>query len=160
MIRYLAVAVLLLTLAPPAHSQDHRGYPYSIMNPEPGTRAARAARPQASTPRGPRARVRLSHRPTLRAHARRGSGSVPNLTLPKTQALPPVTTSRSHLPRTRAQAQGPTFVPGYGAVPNLPPAVGNRAETFQDRAARCHHQMGVFGVPNSQTTNYMGACAN
>src|SRR5262249_13052577 len=138
MIRYLAVAGLLLTLVVRAHSQDHRGYPYSIMIPEPGTRTAKAARPLARTLREPRGRVKLSHRSTLRAHARRGSSSVPNLTLPKTQALPPVATSPSPLPRTRTQAQGPTFVPGYGAVPNLPPAVGNRAETFQDRAARCH----------------------
>jgi len=158
MVRYLAVAGLLLTLVVPAHSQEHRGYPYSIMNPEPGTRAAKATRPMASTLRSPRARVRLSHRSTLRAHAGRSSGSVPNLTLPKTQAIPPVATSAPPVPRK--QARGPTIVPGYGAVPNLPPAVAGRRETFQDRAIRCTHQMGVFGVPNSQTTNYMGACAN
>jgi hypothetical protein len=158
MVRYFAVAGLLLTLVVPAHSQDHRGYPYSIMNPEPGTRAARAKQPLAKTLREPRGRVKLTHRSTLRAHAGRGSGSVPNLTLPKTQAIPPVATSPPPVPRR--QARGPTIVPGVGAVPNLPPAVGNRAETFQDRAARCHHQMGVFGVPNSATTAYMGACAN
>jgi len=157
MIRYIAIAGLLLaTLAGPVQGRD-RGYPYSIMNPEPGTRAStKAAKPMASTLRGPRSRVKLQHRGALRT-ARRGSGSVPNLTLPKTQAIPPVAVSPP--PSPLAQSQGPTIVPGVGAVPNLPPVVRGR-ETFQDRAARCHHQMGVYGVPNSQSTAYMGACAN
>jgi hypothetical protein len=155
MVRYLAVAGLLLALVAPAHGES-RGYPYSIMNPEPGTRAAKSTRPLSSTLREPRARVRLSHRGAR--SARRGSGYVPNLTLPKTQAIPPVATSPPPSPLT--QPQGPTIVPGVGAVPNLPPAVAGRRETFQDRAARCHHQMGVYGVPTGKTTAYMGACAN
>jgi hypothetical protein len=156
MVRYVAIAAVLLTCVGPAGARD-RGYPYSIMNPEPDTReATRAARPLGSTLREPRARVRLSHRGSR--SARRGSGYVPNLTLPKTQAIPPVATSPPPSPLT--QPQGPTFVPGVGAVPNLPPAVAGRRETFQDRAARCHHQMGVYGVPTGQTSAYMGACAN
>jgi hypothetical protein len=156
MLRYVAIAGLLLTVTGPAYSQD-RGYPYSIMNPEPGTRASRAARPLASTLREPRARVRLQHRGAR--SARRGSGYVPNLTLPKTQAIPPVATSPPPAPLTQPRAAD-TIVPGYGSVPNLPPLVPGRRETFQDRAARCHHQMGVYGVPSSQTSAYMGACAN
>jgi hypothetical protein len=157
MVRYVAIAAVLLTCIGPADARD-RGYPYSIMNPEPGTReATRAARPLASTLREPRARVRLSHHGAR--SARRGSGYVPNLTLPKTQAIPPVATSPSPSPLTQPRPAD-TIVPGYGSVPNLPPAVAGRRETFQDRAARCHHQMGVYGVPNNQTTAYMGACAN
>jgi hypothetical protein len=157
MLRYIALAAVLLTCIGSADARD-RGYPYSIMNPEPGTReATRATRPLASTLREPRARVRLSHRGAR--SARRGSGYVPNLTLPKTQAIPPVATSQPPTPLTQSPPAN-TIVPGYGSVPNLPPAVAGRRETFQDRAARCHHQMGVFGVPNSQTTAYMGACAN
>jgi len=156
MLRYVAITGVLLALASPVHGRD-RGYPYSIMNPEPGTREPRAARPLASTVREPRARVRLSHRGAR--STRRGSGYVPNLTLPKTQAIPPVATGASPAPLTQSPPAN-TLVPGYGSVPNLPPAVAGRRETFQDRAARCHHQMGVFGVPSSQTTAYMGACAN
>jgi hypothetical protein len=156
MVRYLAVAGVLLSLAGPAQAQD-RGYPYSIMNPEPGTRASKAARPEASSLRGPRGRVKLQHRAAARSNMYRGSGSVPNLTLPKTQAIPPVATSAPPAPLTQSPPAN-TIVPGYGSVPNLPPTV--RRETFQDRAARCHHQMGVYGVPTSQTSAYMGACAN
>jgi hypothetical protein len=156
MVRYLAIAAVLLTCIGSAAARD-RGYPYSIMNPEPGSRESRAARPQAGTLREPRARVKLSHRGAR--SARRGSGYVPSLTLPKTQAIPPVATSAPPTPLSQPH-RPETVVPGIGVVPNLPPAVPGRRETFQDRAARCHHQMGVYGVPTGQTTAYMGACAN
>jgi hypothetical protein len=56
-------------------------------------------------------------------------------------------------------------VPQTGRMlPNLPPAVGagpGGAETFQDRAARCVHQSGVYG-PNAtgDPGSYIRSCIN
>ena len=54
------------------------------------------------------------------------------------------------------------FVPQTGQTfQNLPTLSGSGlggAETFQDRAARCAHQAGVYG--QATTGSYMGACVN
>lgn len=49
------------------------------------------------------------------------------------------------------------------SVPNLPPVrqgivPGGGRETFGDRAARCAHQSGLFGVPMGQQNTYMHFC--
>jgi hypothetical protein len=31
-------------------------------------------------------------------------------------------------------------------------------ETFQDRASRCAHQQGLYGVPGTASNQYMSAC--
>jgi hypothetical protein len=54
------------------------------------------------------------------------------------------------------------FVPQTGqTIPNLPTLSGSGpggAETFQDRAARCDHEVGVSG--QATTGSVIGACVN
>ena len=57
--------------------------------------------------------------------------------------------------RVLPQEQGPTVVPGVAnPVPNLP----HGTETFQDRASRCAFQSGLYGVPGTARSQYMGGC--
>jgi hypothetical protein len=135
-------------------------YPYSIMAPEPGTAAhRRAASPsrKLNVGRAHEAKPlasRTTHRHLLMA---RGSpGVVLPTPLPRTQPIPPEgggIVATHPLP----QEQGPTFVPSapsLGAVPNL----SHGPETFQDRASRCSFQQGLYGVPGTASSQYMGAC--
>ena len=59
----------------------------------------------------------------------------------------------------------PLYVPETGrTLPNLPSIWGagpGGAETFQDRAARCAHQAGVYGSTATGNRNaYVGSCVN
>jgi hypothetical protein len=135
-------------------------YPYSIMAPEPGTAAHhRAASSSRKLHVGPAHEVKPLVSRTTHGHvltARGTSGSVLPTPLPRTQPIPPegggiVTT------RPLPLEQGPTVVPSapsLGAVPNLP----HGPETFQDRASRCSFQQGLYGVPATASSQYMGAC--
>jgi hypothetical protein len=149
---------LLAAAATPAAAQGYEGYPNTIMAPEPGTaghnrsaaprRARHMSNPQ---PEKPLATEQPVHR---NLHTARGSsGSVLPTPLPRTQLIPPegggivMTHSLPH-------EQGPTVLPGGAAIPNL----SHGPETFQDRASRCSFQQGLYGVPGSASTQYMGAC--
>ena len=62
-----------------------------------------------------------------------------------------------------AKPAPPTVLPSGRIVPNLPPSrqgivPGGGRETFQDRAARCAHQSGLYGVPAGQQQTYMHSC--
>lgn len=145
-------------------------YPYSIMAPEPGTqghyrstpsrrvRAASKPAPAPATPHasllGREAFVAKIHRRGL--YAVRGSSSpVLPTSLPRTRLIPPEGRGTIVTPPLQS-AQGRTVIPGVTTtVPNLP----HGPETFQDRASRCAHQAGVYGVPGNLTTQYMPACA-
>ena len=135
-------------------------FPYSIMAPEPGTathhRATRSHRPPPdmtapdTTP--------LTRRSTegKRLATRGTSGSVLPTPLPRTRLIPPEGSSTLTTPAL-PQQHGPTFVPSapsLGAIPNLP----HGSETFQDRASRCTFQQGLYGVPGTAGSQYMGAC--
>ncbi len=58
----------------------------------------------------------------------------------------------------------PIYVPQTGRLlPNMPavsPAGPGGRETFQDRAARCHHQAGSYGADAGDRTGYIGSCVN
>jgi len=58
----------------------------------------------------------------------------------------------------------PLYVPQTGrALPNLPnpaPSGPRGQETFQDRAARCAHQAGVYGQAAGNTSTYINSCIN
>ncbi len=58
----------------------------------------------------------------------------------------------------------PLYVPQTGrALPNLPnpaPAGPHGQETFQDRAARCAHQAGVYGQAAGDRSTYINSCIN
>jgi hypothetical protein len=62
-----------------------------------------------------------------------------------------------------AKPAPPTVLPSGRIVPNLPPVrqgivPGGGVETFGDRAARCAHQSGLYGVPAGQQNTYMHSC--
>ena len=155
----LAPVLALLAAAPgSAAAQGYRGYPYSIMTPEPGS----ARRSHGATAIPP-ADTRTLHEPSASASARyprralvaRGSsGSVLPTPLPRTQLIPPEGGGMLTTP-SLPQEQGPTIIPGRTrAIPNL----AHGPETFQDRASRCAFQSGLYGVPGTLRNQYMGAC--
>jgi hypothetical protein len=120
-------------------------YPYSIMAPEPGTH--RRTPSQAVKPLAKSAHVHVMT-------ARGSSGSVLPTPLPRTQAIPPEGGAIAATPAL-PQQQGPTMLPGMNPIPNLP----HGPETFQDRASRCAHQQGLYGVPATASNQYMSACS-
>jgi hypothetical protein len=69
------------------------------------------------------------------------------------------------LPQRSVQVPPPLYVPQTGrTLPNLPTVGGSGPggrETFQDRAARCAHQAGVYG-PNAtgNPSAYINSCIN
>jgi hypothetical protein len=149
-----------------AQAEDRSRSPsYSIMAPEPGTPASRSkatgqrqtttheTRSKSAKPSRARAKLLAGKK---RKVVRGSSGSVLPTPLPRTKLIPPVT-ARIRPVRPLPQDPSPTIVPGLPPIPNLPPATRGR-ETFQDRASRCAHQAGVYGVPNEQRSVYMGAC--
>jgi len=58
----------------------------------------------------------------------------------------------------------PLYVPQTGRLlpnlPNLAPSGPHGQETFQDRAARCAHQAGVYGQTAGNATTYINSCIN
>jgi len=106
---------------------------YSIMVPEKGSRV--------QTPE-----------PWLAPKYKSPRGTVKHVVIPKSQIVSPpnvAVPSSVYVPQT-----GRTFQ-------NLPTLSGSGpggTETFQDRAARCAHQAGVYG--QATTGSYMGACVN
>jgi hypothetical protein len=94
--------------------------------------------------------------------ARRGSSNpVYPIPLPKPQGPLPLPHLQAVTP-PRANTPPPLYVPQTGRLlPNLP-AIGSGTggrETFQDRAARCVHQSGVYG-PNAtgDPGSYIRSC--
>lgn len=125
----------MLVAAPPAHAQSGDD-PYTIMKPEPGALPEKPEpwlAPKYQSPRGTRQHI-----------------SVPRPATPKVPTTPKV--------------PPPIVVPETGRVlPNLPPVSPsgpNGTETFQDRAARCAHQAGVYGEAAGNRTAYIGTCIN
>jgi hypothetical protein len=155
---YCALALIPPEVAPAA-AQGYQGYPYSIMTPEPGTTghhrataAAPARLPRASL-LGREKFVAKLHRPPKVFVTHGSSGSVLPTPLPRTQAIPPEGGGVAAAPALPNE-QSPTFLPGRRPIPNLPHGV----ETFQDRASRCAHQQGLYGVPGTASNQYMSAC--
>jgi hypothetical protein len=130
----LAFAIVLLGAAAPARAQYGDGN-YNIMRPEPGRPEELPEPwlpPKYKSPRGSRERVVIP-RPAPTPQARRRT--------------PP-----------------PLYVPETGRVlPNLPtvtPSGPNGTETYQDRAARCAHQAGVYGQAAGNRSTYINSCIN
>ena len=63
-----------------------------------------------------------------------------------------------------AAVPAPLYVPQTGRLlPNLPnpaPSGPHGQETFQDRAARCAHQAGVYGQAAGDRNGYINSCIN
>ena len=137
MTRALLVVLLALAAAPPAgpaYAQS-TGDSYDIMVPE---RGSKADRPE----------------PWLAPKYKSPRGTVKHVTIPKSTIVSPPNTA----------VPPPIVVPQTGRVlPNLPTVSGSGpggAETFQDRAARCAHQAGVYGQAAGDRNTYVGTCIN
>ena len=81
-------------------------------------------------------------------------GSTEHVVIPRpAPALPPPAT-----------VPPPLYVPQTGqTLPNLPTVSGSGPggrETSQDRAARCAHQAGVYGMAAGDRNAYIGGCIN
>ena len=135
----ILLLVLAASLAVPAQiaeAYDILGDDYSIMVPEKG---AKPKRPE----------------PWLAPKYKSPRGTVKHVTIPKSTIVP--------LPNTQVP-QAPIIVPQTGrALPNLPTVTGSGPggrETYQDRAARCTHQAGVYGQAAGDRGTYIGTCIN
>jgi hypothetical protein len=138
---FLSVLVLAGVPAGPSFAQSGNGYSimqddYSIMVPEKGSRPSKPEPWLAPKYKSP------------------GSTS-------KRVVIPPST----NVPQLQAVTPPPLYVPETGrTLPNLPTISGSGrggAETYQDRAARCAHQAGVYGSTATGNRNaYVGSCIN
>ena len=131
--------VLLAVSVTPAFAQknnDILGDDYNIMVPEKG------AKPKLPEP-------------WLAPKYKSPRGTVKHVTIPKSTIVNPPNTQ---VPQT------PIIVPQTGrALPNLPSVSGSGPggrETYQDRAARCTHQAGVYGQAAGDRGTYIGTCIN
>jgi hypothetical protein len=147
MLRGLPIVLCVLALGMPALAAESvsDGGTISIMKPEPAAPAKKNS--------------------TKARKARRGSSNpVYPTPLPKPQVPLPVPPHKTVAPH-RPQVPPPLYVPQTGRLlPNLPPVTGagpGGRETFQDRAARCAHQSGVYG-PNAtgDPGSYIRSCIN
>ncbi|HXX07936.1 MAG TPA: hypothetical protein VEJ43_07700 [Pseudolabrys sp.] len=132
----VALVAVLAASAQTATAYDILSDDYNIMVPEKG------AKPKLPEP-------------WLAPKYKSPRGTVKHVTIPKsTIVTPPVT----QVPQT------PIIVPQTGrALPNLPSVSGSGpggAETYQDRAARCAHQAGVYGQAAGDRGTYIGTCIN
>jgi len=156
--RRIALIVLCFALGVPAWAVDPAddSGTISIMNPEPGAKAAKhksKAKPAheqgATRPKGF----------GVKQNSRRGSSNpVYPAPLPKPQA--PAAVPRIEQPVRRATVPRSYTAPATGrALPNLPSASGT--ETLQDKSVRCAHQAGVYGPNLTGNPNaYIGGCIN
>jgi hypothetical protein len=102
-------------------------------------------------------------KPVQKSKARRGSsGMVYPTPLP-----PPLHYNPSPPPAVvtpQATVPPPLYVPQTGrTLQNLPaaaPSGPKGTETYQDRAARCAHQAGVYGQAAGDRNAYVGSCIN
>jgi hypothetical protein len=136
----VSVFFLAVTSAAPAFAQSGSGYSimqddYSIMVPEKGSRPSKPEPWLAPKYKSPR-------------------GTVKKVVIPRSTIVP----------QPNAVTPPAITVPQTGrTLPNLPTISGSGrggAETFQDRAARCAHQAGVYGPAAGDRNAYVGTCVN
>ena len=165
-VRPWLLALLVLTLAAPAGSAPPDSGTINIMRPEPGTKAAskkrhvKKRRHREQETEAPQTEAAPEKLPPI---PRGSSNPVYPVPLPAPQQPQPVPHYKVVAP-PRPKLPPPMFVPETGRVlPNLPPAVGSGPggkETFQDRAARCSHQAGVYGPAAGNPSSYINSCIN
>ena len=97
--------------------------------------------------------LRFDERGLLEARLGESSAFVAAAPLPSSQIQPAQPVPPITQPPTNQQA--PIWLPGVAnPIPNLPTG----PETSQDRRARCVLQSGLYGVPLTNYTQYMGLC--
>jgi hypothetical protein len=138
--RVSLMLVLVVAPAAPAFAQSGSGYSvmqddYSIMVPEKGSRSSKPEPWLAPKYKSPR-------------------GTLEKVVIPRSKTVP----------QPQTVTPPPLYVPGTGrTLPNLPTISGSGrggAETYQDRAARCAHQAGVYGADAGNRNAYVGSCIN
>jgi hypothetical protein len=148
--------LLVLALGAPAYAaeQESDSGTINIMRSEPGTPVTHK-KSKENSQKPPR---KLPHK-----RARGSSNPVYPAPLPGPQAPLPVPHQEAVAPH-RPEMPPPLYVPQTGrTLLNLPTVSGagpNGAETFQDRAARCAHQAGVYGAAVGDPNAYIGSCIN
>ena len=151
--------MLLLICAAPAMAQEYRADgTISIMRSEPGSRAAEHRHHHKGRVKHD---VHTSKGFGVKEDTRKGSsGLVTPAPLPGPQPPLPVPHQQAIVPP--ATVPPPLYVPQTGrALPNLPnpaPSGPRGQETFQDRAARCAHQAGVYGQAAGNSSLYINSC--
>lgn len=156
------LALLVLALAVPAASAQSGSDSgtISIIRPEPGTKPTVKKRHVKKRRYREKEQVQ---RPEKFEQTRGSSNPVYPAPLPAPQHPQSVPHYKVVAP-PRPKLPPPMVVPETGRVlPNLPPAVGSGPggrETFQDRAARCAHQAGVYGQAAGNPSSYINSCIN
>ena len=112
---------------------------YSIMVPEKGLKQ-KVSKQKVSRREQPE--------PWLAPKYKSPSGTVQKVRIPKSKIVNPPS----------ATEPGYVYVPQTGRTFQNLPTPGRGTETFQDRAARCTHQAGVYGQTGSARSAYMGSC--
>jgi hypothetical protein len=129
----LALLSAMLTTTAHAQSGDILGDNYGIMVPEKGSK-------------------RHQPEPWLAPKYKSPRGTTQHVQIPKSKIVSP----------SRATVPSSVYVPQTGKtfqnLPTLPGSGPGGAETFQDRAARCTHQAGVYGQYGVNRGAYMGSC--
>ena len=74
--------------------------------------------------------------------------------LPSSQI--PSATPVSPLPQSQSREEPPIWLPG---VASPIPSLSHGPETSQDRRSRCMFQSGLYGVPPTNFSQYMGLCS-
>ena len=77
--------------------------------------------------------------------------------LPSSQIPPSAPVPLLLQPSTRQEP--PIWVPGLASPANPIPSLPHAPETSQDRRSRCMFQSGLYGVPLTSFSQYMGLCA-
>jgi len=136
----IMLIVLSTALATPAPAQTGGilSDNYSIMVPEKGSKQKVSKREQPE--------------PWLAPKYKSPQGTVQHVHIPKSKIVSPPTASvpsSVYVPQTGRTFQNLPALPGSGP---------GGTETFQDRAARCTHQAGVYGQTGITRGSYMGSC--
>ena len=137
MLKPLMALLIFLTAAMATTARAQHGNilsdDYGIMVPEKGSK-----RPQPE--------------PWLAPKYKSPRGTVEHKRIPKSKIVSP----------PRATVPSSVYVPQTGRtfqnLPTLPGSGLGGTETFQDRAARCAHQAGVYGQAGANRGAYMGSC--
>ena len=155
----LAVVLMLVLAAPALAAESDDSGTINIMRPEPGRAVEHRHAHKSRGHRAANERKGFG----VKENTRRGSsGLVTPAPLPGPQ--PPLPVPHQQVVTPQPVAPPPLFVPQTGqTLPNLPtiaPSGPHGQETYQDRAARCAHQAGIYGPAAGNSSAYINSCIN
>ena len=159
------IALLLMAVVPgpAAWAQSRDEFPFSIMQPEPGSRRAPPPRKQAAPPPPAQARPARPTPKTASRPIRRGSSGISSLPTYRSVVTPLGTApSFGTAPSMANPASPSTTVPGISAAGGGPALTPPRpaGQSFQDRASNCIASGTAQGVGAGQIGNFTANCVN